>query len=155
MNSESITFLLSIQNTTQEGTMREAARQFYEMDPTGFGMSVIAMTVVFIALLLLYFAFSVISVYVNKTLQRRALKKKGLIDQSGKLPKPVSGEINAAIALALHFYSENLHDIESLKLTIGKVSRSYSPWSSKIYGLRQVPQRNLTSKNLSLKVNKK
>jgi len=155
MNSVSITFLVSIQSAAQEGVMRESARRFYEMDPTGVGMAMIAMTVVFIALLLLYFSFSAISVYINKNLQKRALRKKGIIDQSGKLPEPVSGELNAAIALALHFYSENLHDIESLKLTIGKVSRSYSPWSSKIYGLRQIPQRNLTSGKLSLKVNKK
>jgi len=36
-------------------------------------------------------------------------------------------------------YREQLHDMESFKLTIDRVSRIYSPWSSKIHGLTQTP----------------
>ena len=52
----------------------------------------------------------------------------------------VAGEKAAAIALAIHMYKQELHDIESLTITLKKVSRIYSPWSSKIYTLRQTPR---------------
>ena len=35
----------------------------------------------------------------------------------------------------------NTHDSENTILTINKVKRAYSPWSSKIYSLREVPNR--------------
>ena len=43
--------------------------------------------------------------------------------------------VYAAIASAIHLYGEELHDIENTVLTINKVSRTYSPWNSKIHGL--------------------
>jgi glutaconyl-CoA/methylmalonyl-CoA decarboxylase subunit delta len=52
----------------------------------------------------------------------------------------VQGETAAAIALAMHMYKAELHDKESFTLTLKKVSRIYSPWSSKIYTLRQNPR---------------
>ena len=52
-----------------------------------------------------------------------------------------SGEIFAAIATALYEMSDDNHDIENTVLTIRKVQRAYSPWSSKLYGLRQTPQK--------------
>ncbi|MDE5858752.1 MAG: OadG family protein, partial [Muribaculaceae bacterium] len=50
-----------------------------------------------------------------------------------------SGEVIAAIGLALRDHFE-AHDQESTVLTINKVRRSYSPWSSKIYGMRHNPR---------------
>lgn len=44
-------------------------------------------------------------------------------------------EVTAAIAIALHLHSRELHDEETGKLTIVRQGRQYSPWSSKIYGL--------------------
>jgi len=52
----------------------------------------------------------------------------------------VSNEEAAAIALAIHMYKREMHDMESLTITLKKVSRVYSPWSSKIYTLRQNPR---------------
>jgi hypothetical protein len=49
-------------------------------------------------------------------------------------------EIYAAIGYALHVYVTELHDFEKTILTIQKVMRPYSPWSSKIYGLRKSPR---------------
>ena len=38
--------------------------------------------------------------------------------------------------MALHlYYDEDVHDIEKAIVTIKKVEKRYSPWSSKIYGL--------------------
>jgi hypothetical protein len=53
----------------------------------------------------------------------------------------VSGEVAAAIAMALYQLNEEVHDLEHGVLTFGNAGRLYSPWSSKIYGLRQAPQR--------------
>jgi glutaconyl-CoA/methylmalonyl-CoA decarboxylase subunit delta len=50
------------------------------------------------------------------------------------------GEVHAAIAMALYLYSNELHDQENPVITMIKVSRTYSPWSSKIYGLRKSPR---------------
>jgi len=47
----------------------------------------------------------------------------------------------AAIAIALCKYSESLYHNELMMLTINKVSKMYSPWSSKIQGLRQLPNK--------------
>ncbi len=45
------------------------------------------------------------------------------------------GEIHAAISIALHLYSKQLHDFENMKMTINKTMKPYSPWSSKIYSV--------------------
>jgi len=52
----------------------------------------------------------------------------------------VTDEEAAAIALAIHMYKREMHDMESLTITLKKVSRIYSPWSSKIYTIRQNPR---------------
>ena len=47
----------------------------------------------------------------------------------------------AAIALAIKLHKAEMHDRESDVITINKVARVYSPWSSKIHGLTQMPER--------------
>jgi len=50
-----------------------------------------------------------------------------------------SGEVFAAIAMALYEATE-LHDEEDSVLTIKDTERGYSPWSSKIYSMRETPK---------------
>lgn len=45
---------------------------------------------------------------------------------------------SAAIAMALHLYYSDIHDHDSHVITIRKVERRYSPWSSKIYGINNL-----------------
>ncbi len=52
----------------------------------------------------------------------------------------VNTEIAAVISTALHLFQNDVHDFESTVLTIKKVAKAYSPWSSKIYGLRKNPR---------------
>ena len=116
----------------------ENSKKFLEIDPWGIGMTFVGMAVVFLSLLLLYMLFYNIAKALNyriKLAQRKKGKETGL-----KSDKELSGEINAAISLALHLYMSEFHDRESAILTISKVARTYSPWSSKIYGLRQYPR---------------
>ena len=57
--------------------------------------------------------------------------------QLGQAP----GEIFAAISMAMHEFQNDVHDVEDTILTITRVKRSYSPWSSKIYTLRETPHK--------------
>lgn len=47
----------------------------------------------------------------------------------------MTGEENAAIAAALFIFFSEMHDQEKYVMTIKKVSRTYSPWSSKFYNI--------------------
>ena len=51
-----------------------------------------------------------------------------------------SGEIFAAIAMAIYEATE-MHDEENAILTIKKKTNAYSPWSSKIYTIREIPRK--------------
>lgn len=103
----------------------------------GIIISVVGYVIVFVALVILYYVFDSISKLLNLQL-RLKLKKQGKLDESKKDKDfSIPGEVAAAISMALYLSSE-LHDEESNVLTIKKVSRTYSPWSSKIYGLRNL-----------------
>jgi hypothetical protein len=47
--------------------------------------------------------------------------------------------VAAAIGLALHMYMDHVREHEKAVLTFQKIMKPYSPWSSKIFGLRQMP----------------
>jgi Na+-transporting methylmalonyl-CoA/oxaloacetate decarboxylase gamma subunit len=113
-------------------------------DPWGVGMASIAMSVVFLGLLLLYLVFknvgnTLIFIQKRRTILHR-LANIHLFKQKTKVEVEAitiddSGEVYAAITAAIHLFNEELNDEENTVLTINKVSRTYSPWSSKIHGL--------------------
>ncbi|MDE6497643.1 MAG: OadG family protein [Muribaculaceae bacterium] len=115
---------------------------FAERDENGFGMTIMAMCVVFSALLVLCLCFYAIGA-IGKNLSRSNKIKSMGDDHTDPEVRAAtghdSGEEIAAIVMALHEHF-NAHDEENTILTINKVKRAYSPWSSKIYGLREVPQ---------------
>ncbi|HEY9114529.1 MAG TPA: OadG family transporter subunit [Bacteroidales bacterium] len=113
--------------------------KFVKMDPSGIGMAVVAMSVVFTALILLYVVFKNTRRLYNLNLKKVfQIRKPG--EEKAETKEDISGEVNAAIAMALYLYKNELHDYEETVLTIKKVARTYSPWSSKIYGLRNFPR---------------
>jgi hypothetical protein len=120
---------------------KSAGESFVEIDPYGIGMTMIAMMVVFSALAVLYLIYKTSGHFFIK---RGALAKKSGSEIAQVSTKhgaeEMSGEVNAAIAMALYLYQNELHDYENTVLTINKVSRNYSPWSSKIYTLRKSPR---------------
>lgn len=119
--------------------IEQNAQRFNEIDPWGVGMTFIGMAVVFLSLLLLYLLFLNITKILNLKL-KRSLKKAGKEEKEVKEVFETSGDTNAAIAVALHLYMSEMHDHECTVLTINRVTKTYSPWSSKIYGLRQYPR---------------
>ncbi|MDR2764549.1 MAG: OadG family protein [Tannerella sp.] len=114
----------------------EKIENFRQNDAWGVGMTVTAMAVVFIGLMLLYFSFKYIGLTAIKSSRRRSMKASE--NSEVKHGEPESGEVFAAIAAALYEVTEeDVHDLENTILTIRKVARHYSPWNSKIYGLRE------------------
>jgi Na+-transporting methylmalonyl-CoA/oxaloacetate decarboxylase gamma subunit len=105
----------------------------------GVLISVVGYVIVFVALLLL----AIIITYFQKVLQlqqRKKLKEKGhrAADTENL---SISGEVSVAISTALFLHFQEKHDLENTVLTIKRVQRTYSPWSSKLYGLREYPKR--------------
>ena len=126
--------------TNEEQDEIPRSERFRQRDPTGGVLAITAMTVVFSALILLYLIFRTIG-KINTYLARKKRVEEHLKDHTAEMQEVVDahGEELAAIAMAIYQYQNDLHDIESNVITINKVARAYSPWSSKIYGLRQMP----------------
>jgi Na+-transporting methylmalonyl-CoA/oxaloacetate decarboxylase gamma subunit len=113
-------------------------------DPYGVIMSITAMSVVFLSLILLYVIFKQIGNNAIKKSRTKEALTTGKVLSDNETTVKNSAEVYAAIALSLHLYmeGENSHDLENTILTIHKESKTYSPWSSKIYTLRETPHLN-------------
>jgi Na+-transporting methylmalonyl-CoA/oxaloacetate decarboxylase gamma subunit len=118
----------------------EKIDNFRQNDSLGVGMTLTAMAVVFLALILLYLCFKGVGKAAISASKRRAQKAAGKTTNAGS-DGEISGEILAAISAALYELDDDVHDFENTVLTIQKVKRNYSPWSSKIYGLREIPRK--------------
>lgn len=129
-------------NFTSESV--STGQKFATSDPVGMGMTMVAMSVVFIALILLYLFFRQFGKY-NVYKQKQKAEAQATIEGKVIVHEEVSGEIFAAISAAIYLYETEQHDHESTILTINRAAKNYSPWSSKIYGLRQIPQKESTS----------
>ena len=121
----------------------EKIDNFKQNDSFGIEMTVSAMAVTFMGLLLLYLIFKQVGKISIAASKRNAKKAKtGAINaENDDLAGEEAGEVFAAIATALYEVTEDVHDLENTVLTIHKVTRNYSPWSSKLYGLREIPRK--------------
>ena len=118
--------------------------KFEQHDPVGIGMAISAMSVVFLGLILLYICFKLIGKAAIKLRKRNAMIAHNITDKEEAKEKKLGeapGEVIAAISMALHEAQGADHDVEETILTISRVKRSYSPWSSKIYTLRETPHK--------------
>jgi Na+-transporting methylmalonyl-CoA/oxaloacetate decarboxylase gamma subunit len=120
-------------NTTVEEV--SAGQKFAKSDPIGVGMAMVAMSVVFVALILLYLFFKQFGLF-NIRKQKKNIEAYAILEGKPMLNQDVSGEVLAAISTALYLHETEQHDYESTILTINRANKNYSPWSSKIYGLR-------------------
>ncbi len=132
--------------STNNQTLNSNAKQekFSLHDSSGIGMAISAMSVVFTGLLLLFIIFKIVGKLSVNMSNRNAMKVKGITDKQEAKEKKLGeapGEVFAAIALAMHEMQSDVHDVEETVLTITRVKRSYSPWSSKIYTLRETPHK--------------
>lgn len=139
-------------NTEQESEMTrkmiqaEKARNAAENDKYGFAITIIAMCIVLVALIilsLLFLCFGKISSSFQKSRKRAAhgVDKKNSEEHHDELD---SGEVIAAISMALAEHMGQGHDMEDTILTIRRMRKAYSPWNSKIYNMRVMPVPNKT-----------
>jgi Na+-transporting methylmalonyl-CoA/oxaloacetate decarboxylase gamma subunit len=103
----------------------------------GFGLLMVFLILVLLVVIIKIFGLFFAPIILIKKPQRKS--------RADNIPLQVVEEYeeshltascSAAIAMALHlYYDEDVHDIEKAIVTIKKVEKRYSPWSSKIYGL--------------------
>jgi glutaconyl-CoA/methylmalonyl-CoA decarboxylase subunit delta len=97
-------------------------------------LAVTGYSVVFLSFFLLALLFSVIPKILSWNV-RRTFDDKGDEAKRALAGNMIPGEVSAAISVAISLYLDELHDQENAILTIRKVGKSYSPWSSKIYNV--------------------
>lgn len=106
----------------------------------GVMISIIGIIVVFLAL-------TIITLVIRALKRIAAPKKKTAVaPEAAPVTNGDSGEIVAAIALALQTHLFEMHDEEKTIITIQRVSRPYSPWSSKLHGMRSLPYKYTTNR---------
>ncbi len=100
----------------------------------GLTISIIGYLIVLFALSFLFGIYSIIPKLLDAYTRYR-LVKEGKKKCAEKNTLEISGEESAAIATAIYFILDERHDLESGTITIKKISRRYTPWSSKIYSM--------------------
>ena len=125
----------------------KAAQDSELMNSVGFNISnignseiiltVLGYSIVFLALLTLYIFLSNLTKLLIAS-RRKKLKAAGKTADVTDLT--ISGETAAAISTTILLHYREVHDFENTVITIKKVQSAYSPWNSKLYGLRQNPK---------------
>ncbi|MDE7081500.1 MAG: OadG family protein [Muribaculaceae bacterium] len=137
---------VEVSQVAQKMSQAEKAQNVKENDSWGGAITIIAMCIVVGALVLLSLFFLGFGKISEKLLSQKKLEAHGkTIDDVDDDHEHVdSGEVIAAISMALAEHFNDQHDIEDTILTIRRMRRAYSPWNSKIYNLRESPalQRN-------------
>jgi len=109
------------------------------IDSQAWIITIVGWLIVFLALVLLVVVFNniprILQVMFNKK-SKSTLKSQEITTTDKKY---ISGDETAAIAMAIHLFFEEQHDEESNIITIKQIEKRYSPWSSKIYGVRNFP----------------
>jgi Na+-transporting methylmalonyl-CoA/oxaloacetate decarboxylase gamma subunit len=108
-------------------------------DPSLLDSHVILVSIMGYAVVLLALsAMAFLSIRMHKVrvwFKDRKLRSETKNEQPETQRTVMTGEENAAIAAALFLFFSELHDQEKYVMTIKKVSRTYSPWSSKFYNI--------------------
>jgi glutaconyl-CoA/methylmalonyl-CoA decarboxylase subunit delta len=97
---------------------------------------VLAVQIIVIVVLFLLYRFFTVSGPVLLRFLRKQKDVNEANDSVKSSPSKVNGDVNAAIAMALYLHFNEMHDEESNVITIQRISKTYSPWSSKIYNMR-------------------
>ena len=96
-------------------------------------LSLVGYVIVFLALTLLFYVFNMLPKLLQFNIKRE-LRKRGK-EEVVIEDITITGEVSAAISTALYLYFDEMHDEEARVLTVNKISKRYSPWSSKIYNV--------------------
>lgn len=104
-----------------------------EKDPHGTIITLVSVCVVFVALVILYFAYTFIGKMTSGQISLPSLKRRSKVAESSAdapseevaaaialaLDQEMNGEVYAAISMAMHQYlNDTVHDMESYIITI-------------------------------------
>lgn len=125
---------------TRKALQAQKAKNAAENDRYGGAITIIAMSIVLSALIilsLLFLGFGKVTTAIHAHKKREAhgnTSTESLIHDDTD-----SGEAIAAISMALAEHFGQGHDMEDTILTIKRMRKAYSPWNSKIYNMRVMP----------------
>lgn len=114
------------------------SEQIKASDPVGIGLTAVAVSVVFLALVCIALIIQGTSKLVGDVENKDKKDKKakgGAAIAASAMAADNEAEIYAAIAAAIHLYNEELHDEENTVITIQKVEREWTPWNAKYYNM--------------------
>ena len=133
------TFLFSI--------LTAGSDRMAQTDPHGWTLTIISVTVVFLALIVLYFLYNLSGKIFTGAFKRKpSTKKKNAQVPDAEVAAAIAlaldmeedGDSYAAIAAAIHLYlASGIHDTEPGIVTI---RRKDSPWSNKALTFRKLPR---------------
>jgi len=110
--------------------LNEISFDFSNISGFSLTVAVVGYIIVFSALVLLVFVYSLLPKFIKLAAKRR-LKKEGKCEDCDV--DLIPGDVSAAISMALYLHFNEIHDEESDVITIKRISKQYTPWSSKIY----------------------
>jgi len=97
----------------------------------------IVLNIILLSVIVLWFVFRILVPLIRKQIAGR--KEKPVKAESADTEAAETGsDAEAAIATALYLYFNEMHDEESDIITVKRVSKTYSPWSSKLYSMRNL-----------------
>ncbi|MBQ7273620.1 MAG: OadG family protein [Bacteroidales bacterium] len=133
------TFLFSI--------LTAGSDRMAQTDPHGWTLTIISVTVVFLALIVLYFLYNLSGKIFTGAFKRKPSTKKTNAQVPDAevaaaialaLDMEEDGDTYAAIATAIHLYlASGVHDTEPGIVTI---TRKDSPWNNKALTFRKLPR---------------
>ena len=132
--------MIQAENNRKELQKKKAANAA-ENDAYGGAITIIAMCIVLSALVILSILFLVFGKISSSVQKDRKRKAHGVSDHNAEEHHDEldSGEVIAAISMALAEHMGQGHDMEDTILTIRRMRKAYSPWNSKIYNMRVMP----------------
>ena len=134
-----VSFANGVENITSSGTFHyhvpKQSERIQASDPYGAGLAVVAVSVVFFALVCIMFMMGGYGKLIQRFQNRKQASGKATATSgTGNAP---DGEVYAAIAAAIYAYSQDLHDVEDTVITIQKTERAWTPWNAKFYNMNR------------------
>lgn len=135
-----------IENMTLKGKpfnykVKKQAELIKDSDPYGIGLTLVAVIVVFTALISICLLLKLFARIMLAHKERKAKKDESKAAKAAapaaadnKAAGNVDQEVYAAIATAIYLFNEELHDDENMVITIQPTD---TPWNAKVYNMNQ------------------